>query len=290
MYQWSVPLRVYRTLRTTEVEQAIVSSVRVLADGPRYVEALRAIEGAIMRGDLPPGTRLPSERDLSRALGISRLTLRRALDELIRAGRLRRIHGVGNFVREQRLELDDRLSFSERARQLGRVPSSRVLSVGVVPADREVANTLGLSPTAPLLRIDRIRLIDGIPVMRELTHLPASRYPALLNADLAVGSLYRLLDEIYGVRIAEIRETICAHLIDSADALLLACQAGAPGFRRDLISFTASGEVVEHCVGVVVGARTQYRFVVRGRGDLQSEVTIGYPVPIEGGDAANLTT
>lgn len=258
-------------------------AIPISPSGPRYIAVLRAIERAVVGGDLPAGTHLPSERDLSRAYGISRLTLRRALDELVRAGRLRKVHGVGTFVAEQRLELDDRLSFSERVRQVGREPATRVLSIGTIPATKYIAGTLRTQLNEPVICLDRIRLIDGVPVMREITHLSAKRYGGLLGEDLGQNSLYRLLHEHYGIQIAEVQETIEAHLIGAADALLLACEAGAPGFKRLLVAFDTTGEPVELCEGLAVGSRTKYRFALRVGRDPHAEVAVGYPVEAVGG-------
>src|ERR671935_2659212 len=117
---------------------------------------------------LQVGEAIPAERRLSRELGVSRLTLRAALDDLVREGYLVRRHGSGTFVSEpkiaQRLTLT---SFSEDMRRRGMVPDSRTIGLENVHAGPQVARALRISPSERVYRIRRLRLADGEPMALE---------------------------------------------------------------------------------------------------------------------------
>src|SRR3954465_1336658 len=119
------------------------------------------------------GEAIPSERKLSTDLGVSRLTLRAALDELVREGYLVRRHGSGTFVGEPKIAQQLTLtSFSEDMRRRGMVPDSRTVSLENVHAGPRVARALSISPDAHVFRIRRLRLADGAPIAPQPPHVP----------------------------------------------------------------------------------------------------------------------
>jgi GntR family transcriptional regulator len=157
---------------------------------------------------------MTSEQELATEFGVSRMTIRQALDHLVREGRMLRVQGKGTFVAEGRkLEpLSALTSFSENMRALGREPSYRILGVVEVPAPPEVAAHLALEPNALALRIVRLLIADEVPMALMRGYLPPWIYtaqPALFSPErLDQVSLYRTLEVELGIQLWKARETV----------------------------------------------------------------------------------
>src|SRR4051794_37279618 len=155
------------------------------------------------------GSAIPSERQLSVDLGVSRLTLRAALDDLAREGHLVRRRGSGTFVQQPKIAQELTMtSFSEDMRRRGMVPGSRTVSLTTELAGARLGRALQVSPGDKVLVIKRLRLADGEPMAIETLHLPERLVPGLEPDDLDRGSLYELLGETYGIAIAEATQAI----------------------------------------------------------------------------------
>ena len=131
-----------------------------------------------------------------------------------------------------------------------------------------VATALALEPGSPILYLERLRLADGEPLLLEQVHLPAERFPGLLASDLEGGSLYDLLSDRYGTRVAKARELLEPILLPAREARLLGRKRGAPALLIEGIAATADGTPVEFGRTYVRGDRTRYyveRVVVRPR-------------------------
>jgi GntR family transcriptional regulator len=151
-----------------------------------------------------------------------------------------------------------------------------------------VATALGLDRGSPTLYLERLRLADGEPLLLEQVHLPAERFPGLLATDLEAGSLYEVLTERYGIRVARAREALEPVLLRAREARLLARRPGAPALLIEGIASTADGTPIEFGRTYVRGDRTRYyveRVVIRPQWtrspaeDRQEELdaTIGQP-------------
>ena len=150
---------------------------------PHYDQIERNLRDLIINGRLQPGQMMPSEWDLSDLYGVSRLTVRRALDELVRQNWLERKHGVGTFVRQPSLAsiAASKLSFTEQMKAIGRRPRSRLIGHRVVAASAKIARALRLQEGEPLFEITRLRLADDIPILLETACLSQERYPSLAS-------------------------------------------------------------------------------------------------------------
>src|SRR5881409_2584719 len=152
---------------------------------------------------LQVGEAIPSERRLSGELGVSRLTLRAALDELVREGYLVRRHGSGTFVSEPKIAQQLTLtSFSEDMRRRAMTAGSRTIELKETHAGAAVGRALRLSPDERVVLIRRLRLADGEPMALETLHVPAELVPGLTAAQLEHASWYELLEARYNVVIA----------------------------------------------------------------------------------------
>lgn len=229
--------------------------------GPRplHDQVREEIESQIRSGDLPPGARLQSERDLAELLGVSRVTVRRALDELERQGLVRAAPGSGRFVEGTPLEEPQNalLSFTELGASRGLAATARILSQRVRPATLEEAEQMGIAPGAELFELERLRLLDGLAVALDANRIPLAVAPELLTVDFAVASLYRVLRDA-GAGVARADYTTEAVPASATQARQLGVQAGEPLLLAHTKAFDASGRLVELSQTFYRGDR--YRF------------------------------
>ncbi len=174
-------------------------SLQAESYSPLYAQLMRQIRQDIHRGVYPVGSRIPPEHELEMNYGVSRVTVRRALQELTAEGLLERKQGKGTFVAAPRQKLRDRVprGFHEACREAGLAAGVRLLSVKEIKADERDRLELQLSEDAAVVACTRLCLADGSPVILESDHF-STAYAYLESADLN-GSLYRLLQD-YGIR------------------------------------------------------------------------------------------
>ena len=154
------------------------------------------------------GTAIPSERQLSADLGVSRLTVRAALDDLAREGYLVRRRGSGTYVQQPKISQELTMtSFSEDMRRRGMAPSSQTLGLKVQLAGARLGRFLNVSPGDEIMVVKRLRLADGVSMAIETLHVPAGVVPGVKPPDLE-GSFYELLRARYGIEIATATQTI----------------------------------------------------------------------------------
>lgn len=197
---------------------------------PLWIQAVNVIRGEIDRGVLQPGGRLPPERELCQQLGISRVTLRKALGSLVEAGVLNPSHGRGWYVSQstQKKEWPNSLeSFSETATRMGLTPHSRVLRAETSPASIDEAEQLGIAPGTPLFRLERVRFLEGVPIALDLTRLRRALVPDIERVDFQDRSLYSTLSAA-GVEPVRADSTIEATKADERAAEHLDLAPGDP--------------------------------------------------------------
>lgn len=210
--------------------------------------------------ELTVGDALPPERVLAPQLAVSRMTLRRAVEELVREGRLVRRHGAGTFVAGPKIDQGLAVtSFSEDMRRRGAVPSSETLEVGQVFAGAHLGRRLEISPGDQVVRVVRLRLADGKPMALETLHTPSSLVPGLDAEVLAGRSFYGLLAERYNIVVGAGVQTIEATVTDEAESELLAVPIHSPAFLFERLSRADDGRVVEFVRSVYRGDRYQFR-------------------------------
>jgi GntR family transcriptional regulator len=229
---------------------------------PKYYTVKRQLleETAAMA----PGTPVPPERELARAYGTSRTTVRQALAELVVEGRLLRIQGKGTFVAKPKVaQLLELASYTERLTAHGLHPETKILEIGYVTADEPLAVLLGIRPGGRALRIHRLRLADGEPMSIDTSHLPARRFPGLRKQLERHSSLYETLSAVYSIQLTEAEETIETVLADPHDARLLAVDVGLPLLLLSRHAVDVTGAPVEWAQSWYRGDR--YKFVTRLR-------------------------
>lgn len=232
--------------------------------GPAAVAVRDRLRDEIVTGQLAPGERLGAEREIAQRLGVSRTTVRAALDELERSGEIRRARGRagGIYVAERKVERDltSLAGLPSYLRRQGFASDARVLSTATLEADSELAATLGLSPGELVLEVVRVRLADSEPISLERATFPAARFPDLLDQSLG-GSLYELLQDRYGVEPGEAEERIEVVAAGAAEARLLGVARGAPLVSIARTAWSVSGIAFERSRDLFRGDRV--RIVVR---------------------------
>jgi GntR family transcriptional regulator len=218
------------------------------------------LRGSLDTGRWAPGHQLPTERDLAADYGCSLITIRRALDELVREGRIERTRGRGTFVLHPRMDRDiaSRASFAEEMRQRGLDPETRLVSARPESAPAPVATALDLEPGSPTLYLERLRSASGDPYLLEQVHLPAERFPGLLASDLEHVSLYELLSTRYATHVVRAREALEPVLLRAREARLLDQRPGSPALLIEGVAFDADGVPVEFGRTFVRGDRSRY--------------------------------
>lgn len=207
---------------------------------------------------LPAGSALPPERLLAPELGVSRMTLRSGLDELVRGGRLVRRHGRATVVADTHGAPSPPLrmvSFAEDMRSRGLVPSSRTLSLHRSPAGARIGRRLGVSPTAEVHAALRLRLADGAPMALERMHVPVALVPALDAADLERVGLYEVLAGRYGLVLTGGTQTIEPTVLEADEADLLQVPVHAPALLFERTAHDRQGRRVEFVRSLFRGDR-----------------------------------
>lgn len=205
---------------------------------PVYVTFKEMIRSQIEKGELAPGDKLPSERDLAAAHGLARMTVRQALTELVTAGLLYREQGRGTFVSTPRMQQRNISSFTETVKLRGLKPETKVNSFTVCEPPVAAADALGSK--ADVYRAVRIRLADGTPVALEEIFIPTHICPGLRRSDL-LGSLYSLITDVYGHKILSADSSMTADLPGTRLQEDLCITRQTPVLRVNSLYYSVSG-------------------------------------------------
>jgi GntR family transcriptional regulator len=230
---------------------------------PRYKQLADIIRNAIEQGLLADNQALPSERELAEKYEVSRDTVRKSVRYLEERGVIYSDHGRGTFVAPAIVRRMSRFidSFTQDTQHRGGVPGQNILTVETAAASMGIAGLLGLEPGYPLIRVRRVRLIDGAPVGLHDAYFPLARGSRLERSELERSeSLYRLLTEKFGFAPAEAVENLHAGSADAEDAQLLGIKAGDPILVCERITLSDRREPIEYCLMKYVSS---YRYSTR---------------------------
>jgi len=232
---------------------------------PLYYRLREAFLARLAAGELPPGSPFPTERELIAQYGVSRTTVREALQGLVREGLLVRRQGKGTFVAARPLEeqLGALTGFSEEMQARGLRPGARVLSIETVHLAAPEAALLGQPVGAPAYRIVRLRLADGQPMELETNLFPQELGRRLAQENLEDTGYYRLLEERFGLHLAEAEQTIEARAATVQEAEALGLPRGAPVLVLRRLTRDVGGRPVELSQGVYRADRYRYRVRLR---------------------------
>ena len=213
---------------------------------PRYVQIRESLRADIARGTLEPGQKLLSEDELAGQYGVSRMTLRQAITDLIDEGMLYRRHGVGTFVARPHVQRDhSRLTnFFENSEANGIKARARVLAGEITPAKLQVATALNLEEGAPVIRLETLRLANDVPVTVHDAHIPYKLFPDFLKNDLEFKHIWTYMED-YGYRVKRAVQKLEARDADEEMAELLGIEVGAPILYKERTVYAEDGTPVE---------------------------------------------
>ena len=208
------------------------------------------------------GDMLPSERELSTRYGLSRTTVRLALQELESLGLVTRQHGRGTFVTDRSVHsanLTQLYSFTDQMREIGRVPETKILEFTQVEADKNLAEHMSVHLGEQLHKLKRLRSADGMPLMIECTYLPYRRFASLTREMLEGRSIYDVMETEYQEYIRVAEEEFFASIGRPADTRLLGITEGAPVLDLVRTTYDTRNEVIEYTLSVARADQFKYK-------------------------------
>jgi GntR family transcriptional regulator len=213
--------------------------------GPLYLKLRQAIEEAIQSGRLKHGDALPPERDIAEEAAVSRVTVRKAVDDLVTDGLLVRRHGSGTFVVKPITRMQQPLtqltSFTEDMRRRGMTASTTWLDRGLFYPSPEEMMTLGLTSYAMVARLTRLRLANDQPIALERTSLPDDILP---DPGVVENSLYLILEKS-GIRPVRAIQRISACNLSDEETMLLGVPPGSAALSVQRMAYLESGRIME---------------------------------------------
>jgi GntR family transcriptional regulator len=231
---------------------------------PLYFQLKESIKKMIVMGELKEGDLVPSERELSTQYNLSSTTVRRALNDLVYENLLDRKPGKGSFVRMRRVKRDLRkvLSFTKNMEEMGLVPSAVVLGKKMVPAKTFVQESLGITKGEPVLRLDRLRLANNIPMMLETRYIRVDLCPGIIDRDLAT-SLWKLFEDAYNQKPYRHSQTLRILNISGRFARLLGVENNFPVYFIKGITYLQNGLAIECDESLYRGDKYEITFEAR---------------------------
>ena len=231
---------------------------------PLYIQVKEFLEELIDRGELKPGDRLPSEKELEVKFGVSRITVRHALQALASDERILRIPGKGSFLREPKVEpLTALTSFSENMRASGRVPSYTQTRVSILEPPPNVTIALELNTDQRVLHIHRLMLADGQPMAIQDAYLPHHIYernPLLFKPEVLDNvSMYKVMEIELGVNLFRAEEQVDAAPAYPSEARDLAIAEGEVVLITKRTTYDIDGKPVEYVKLVFPASRYRYK-------------------------------
>ena len=208
----------------------------------------------------PQGSRLPGERELALDCKVARMTVRRAIDQLIQEQKLERRPGSGTFITYAPIMHEFRLkSFTEEMTSLGLKPSSKILLFKYVKADSIKASLLRVPIGSVLLKCTRLRLADGVALGVETVFLPTAYFPGIKEPDLS-GSLYQLLNQRYGIQIINANTSFSAAIPSQEVADQLDIQKNRACLQLEMTDLDQNGRIIMLANCVYIGDQYKLNF------------------------------
>lgn len=211
-------------------------------------EAMEKIESYIIENKLRPNDKLPSERSMCMMWDINRTTLRSAIRQLMLEGKIYSKNGSGTYVSPKKLlkNLQDVDGFYDTAIKANRQPSTKLLNVDICETNKELGKRMELKLGHKLLRVCRIRLLEGIPVMYETSWLDYERFPHLEKYITEASSLYQVLEKEYKLDITGGKEKLSIAYCDEKEAYYLDLDEGNPVIYQSGIAFDDKEVIFEY--------------------------------------------
>lgn len=225
---------------------------------PRYQQVYARLADDIAHGTLRAGEQLPAERLLCEQLGVSRVTLRRALESLAHDGLIESSAGRGWFVAEGPITHASFVSFTSMGAARGLIASARVLYMAVHAATLDEAEALGIAPASDIFELERLRSLDGMVIAIDHSRVPLQRCPSLPDVDWSKASLYQVLEERSAIIASRCSYVVEAIPAEARYADLLELPLGAPLLVNEQTAYDQYERVIE--LGRITYRYDRFRF------------------------------
>lgn len=226
---------------------------------PLYYQLKEIISEKVKNGEYPIDSLIPSESEFCKIYNISRITVRKAILDLVQEGILYRGKGLGTFVTKpvKIAKLKGVQGFTELMLKLNQRPSAKVLDVKVKKATAHISDKLGISSDERVVAIKRLRSSDDEPLFIEFLYLPYLRVEGLEKEDLEK-SIYGILKEKYGIKITRAVETFEPIVLDEFESKMLKAKSAGLGMLSERIGYTSENDVIEFSLHIFRGDKCKF--------------------------------
>lgn len=234
---------------------------------PYYMQIREYLQDGIENNMFPVGKKLPSESELMRLFGVSRITVRQAIEALTHSGLVEKRQGTGAFVSRPKItqELNVITGWTETMRARGMEPETRAFFCSEVPCGAVAAQKLCKEPSEPVYYIERLRYCGGEPICIMKNRIPVSVAPGLNQKGGIRNGIYDVLEGEYGLVLATAVETIGALAASSREAEQLRVRRGYPLLNVERVTFGPDGKPIELVTVASVADRYAYTIRLEGR-------------------------
>lgn len=227
---------------------------------PLYHQLKEILKETIDKGELKIGDKIPSENKLCSQYNISRNTAKKAIEDLVQEGVLRRIQGKGTFVSKPKMEqsLTGFYSFSKVMEEKGMNPKDIILHMKITMTSSRVARKLKLKEEEHVLELKRIRCANDEPIILETSYIPNKLVPNISLEDIKESSLYDVMAKKYGIAVIRAKEVFEPVLIRDYESKYLQVNEGFPALLLERIAYDEAENPVEYCHSIVRGDRCRF--------------------------------
>ncbi|HFU4460373.1 TPA: GntR family transcriptional regulator [Streptococcus suis] len=235
--------------------------VNQVDEKPLYLQLVDELEVAI-RERMAPNDKLFSERELTQVYGVSRITVRLALQELEKRGLVYKKHGKGTYVSEisdTAVDLSQAYSFTEQMKKIGKCPRTAILSFGCAQATEYIAQHLQVNLGEKVFEIERLRLADEVPMMLERTYVPVALFPSLSASRMSELPLYELFLEDYDQNIRLAEEEFYASISLDNEAKILGIPSNSPVLHLVRKTYNDKNRLIEFTFSIARADQFRYK-------------------------------
>lgn len=226
---------------------------------PLYIQLMNIIIEKI-ENDMKENDKLDSEREICKKYGLSRTTVREALDELEKNKYIYKVRGKGNFISPRVVEQDliKVSSFTEEMKKHGKKPASKLLNFEVIEANNKISKKLKIEENELVFKLSRIRIADDIPMIYEITYLPYERFKGLTKEMIEKNPLYEIFRNFFNADITSAEEVIESVLINKLESVYLEMPQGQAGLKFERVAYEKM-DIIEYTITIARGDKFRYR-------------------------------
>lgn len=234
---------------------------------PLYHQIKQDIELKIKNKKYAVGELIPSESELAAAYGVSRMTIRLAVNELDKEGLVKKFQGKGTYVHNKKVtqDLSNITSWSETIIEQGKKLETKKIRTNELVADNALAEQMNIPAGTNIYFIERIRYVDNEPFSIAKNYIQANLAPGLLNIKEISSSIYKVLEENYHLELGSATEIVEAYAAGEKISRLLKVQPGAPIIKVTRLTYDVNGNTIELAEISTRADKYAYKVTITGR-------------------------